>query len=66
MKRVRIKKAYRAYRKGEAVEVSDDLAALLVGQGIAEIDRQEELARPRTVEASVLAREVRRATSTDR
>lgn len=66
MQRVRILKAFRGYRTGETVVVSDDMAAVLIGRGVAVLDGQTQMPLVGTAEASVLAREVRTATIPNR
>jgi hypothetical protein len=66
MQRVRILKSFRGYRTGESVVVSDDMAAVLIGRGVAVLDGQAQMPLAGTAEESVLGREVRTATIPNR
>jgi hypothetical protein len=50
MKKIRFTRAWRSYRKGQAVEISGGLATQLLAQGVAVEDKQAELIETAAVE----------------
>jgi hypothetical protein len=50
MKKITFTRAWRAYRKGQSVEITGGLATQLVAQGVAIEDRQQDLIETAAVE----------------
>jgi hypothetical protein len=62
MKRVRLLRSFRSYKKGEVVVLTADLAGLLIERGMAVAEQQADLLQGFRSEAAIVSPEVRRAT----